>query len=97
MQISNSLSPQSNKFKRGDGNISNEDLECLPNLDEETIGIITLEDVLEELLQVNVLNTNNIFLLCSLTGSKTSTVASKLSYCIMQILKKCSQLRKILP
>lgn len=44
------------KWGSGDGNITDEDLESLPNLDEEVIGIITMEDVMEELLQVNVLS-----------------------------------------
>lgn len=37
-----------------DGSISNEELESFPSRvnDEEVIGIITMEDVLEELLQV---------------------------------------------
>lgn len=43
------------KCERQDDNISKEELERLPNLDEEVIGIITLEDVMEELLQVIIL------------------------------------------
>lgn len=45
------------KWKRQDVKISKEELESLPNVDEEVIGIITLEDVMEELLQVSVLIT----------------------------------------
>uniref|UniRef100_A0A7N2MIJ4 CNNM transmembrane domain-containing protein n=2 Tax=Quercus lobata TaxID=97700 RepID=A0A7N2MIJ4_QUELO len=56
MKLSNSLSPHSNKWKRGDGKFLNEDSGSLPNLDEEAISIITLEDVMEELLQEEILD-----------------------------------------
>lgn len=50
------------KWERQDVKISKEELESLPNVDEEVIGIITLEDVMEELLQVSVLITICIYL-----------------------------------
>lgn len=50
------MSARLKKWGSGDGNITDEDLESLPNLDEEVIGIITMEDVMEELLQVDVLS-----------------------------------------
>lgn len=43
------------KWERQDVRISEEELGSLPTADEEVIGIITLEDVMEELLQVSVL------------------------------------------
>ncbi|KAK0596106.1 hypothetical protein LWI29_012894 [Acer saccharum] len=44
------------KWEQQNGYVSKEEIESLPsNLDEEMIGIITLEDVMEELLQVSVL------------------------------------------
>lgn len=67
-KLSNSLSPHSKKWKRGDGKFLYEDSGSLTNLDEEAIGIITLEDVMEELLQVH--------LLYSLTRSKTLLLLS---------------------
>lgn len=45
------------KWERQDVKLPKEELESLANVDEEVIGIITLEDVMEELLQVSVLIT----------------------------------------
>lgn len=49
---------QSNRHKQGQGrNTSSENLESLQSsTDEEVIGIITMEDVMEELLQVSSYN-----------------------------------------
>ncbi|KAA8539965.1 hypothetical protein F0562_026657 [Nyssa sinensis] len=51
------LHRQLKKWDQGEGNILYEDLESLPsNLDGEVIGIITMEDVMEELLQQQILD-----------------------------------------
>lgn len=64
MEQGKDLTPRSKKRGSGEGNITDEELESLPNLDEEVVGIITMEDVMEELLQVNILN-KYIFLVFS--------------------------------
>jgi metal transporter CNNM len=48
------LNSQHKKREEGSEQILNENLELLPsNSDEEVVGIITMEDVMEELLQVD--------------------------------------------
>ena len=59
MEQGKGASPRLKKWGSGDGNVTDEDLESLPNLDEEVIGIITMEDVMEELLQVNDLSSTS--------------------------------------
>lgn len=52
-QESSDTDPLHRRSKQPDSSTSIENLESLP-MDEEVVGIITLEDVMEELLQVNV-------------------------------------------
>ncbi|PQM40218.1 DUF21 domain-containing protein [Prunus yedoensis var. nudiflora] len=48
---------QSNRHKQGQGRNTSENLESLQSsMDEEVIGIITMEDVMEELLQEDILD-----------------------------------------
>ena len=50
MELGAKLRPRMKKWEQT--TLSNEDLQLFQNLDEEVLGIITLEDVMEELLQV---------------------------------------------
>lgn len=55
--------PLNRIWEKGDANISKEDLNSLKTkfLDEEVIGIITMEDVMEELLQVKLYSTHGSY------------------------------------
>jgi metal transporter CNNM len=46
------LHPKLQNQEHQHGNLSHEELEFLSASDEEVIGVITLEDVMEELIQV---------------------------------------------
>lgn len=56
MEFDNELNQQSRKWGQENAHFSQEEIEALPaGLDEEMIGIITMEDVMEELLQVSIM------------------------------------------
>ena len=47
-----------------DETVTNEVLESLPDQEEEVVGIITMEDVLEELLQVSDIIIFHAYIIC---------------------------------
>lgn len=49
---SKSVSPRAAQRRRADRTINVDSLVSIPQTDEQVLGIITMEDVLEELLQV---------------------------------------------
>ncbi|KAK9292945.1 hypothetical protein L1049_020927 [Liquidambar formosana] len=56
MERGRDMRPKVKKWERHDENFLHEELDSLPNLDEEVIGIITMENVIEELLQEEILD-----------------------------------------
>ncbi|KAJ9545873.1 hypothetical protein OSB04_025580 [Centaurea solstitialis] len=83
LSIYRSSSDPTSQIPAPDQNISNDVLDSFPNPDEEIIGLITMEDVLEELLQEPILDerneyvdVDNIMKINILPSSKRSGAAS---------------------